>query len=114
MSVDHRFQQVFTEISQMRQKLRDSDNGGTSGGMEERIAKLESDMAHVKESLKEIRSDLRTTSSDVSTLKSDVATVKENLRHLPTQTWLFKAMAGMVGAMGVIVAVIVRFLPAAH
>lgn len=52
--------------------------------------------------------------TDVGDIRIDMATVKENLRHLPNQTWMFKAMAGMIGAMGVIVAVIVRFVPAIH
>lgn len=51
--------------------------------------------------------------SDVADIRVDMATVKENLRHLPTQTWLFKTMAGMVTAMAAITAIIVRFLRSA-
>lgn len=97
MSIDDRFQQMFTELVEARNHLRSGGPGDTSGGMEERITKLEKAVDKLQ--------------SDVSDIRVDMATVKENLRHLPTQTWLFKAMAGMVAAMGVIVAIIVRFLP---
>lgn len=84
----------------MEARLKSGDGGGISGGMEDRVSRLEKAVDRLQ--------------TDVGDIRVDMATVKENLRHLPTQTWMFKAMAGMIAAMGVIVAVIVRFLPAAH
>lgn len=81
---------------------------GTSGGMSDDWKKS------VEDRLGQLHTDAREIRNDLTTLKVDIATIKENMRHLPTQTWLFKAMAGMVATMGVIVAVIVRFLPAAQ
>lgn len=65
----------------------------------------------VEDRLGNLHSDLRDLRSDVTTLKVDMATIKENIRHLPTQTWLFKAMAGLVVAIGGVVALAVRFIP---
>lgn len=53
---------------------------------------------------------LLTTMTDVSVR---LARVETKISELPTQTWFFKAMAGTIAAMGVVTAVIVRFMPPA-
>lgn len=79
--------------------LREGDGGGTSGGMEERVARLEKHMDQL--------------TKDVGDLRVSVATVTENVRHLPTKPWLFTTLAMMMTALAAIVGVIVRFLPQA-
>lgn len=62
--------------------LPPSDGGGTSGGMEARIKRLEDDY-------KEVRGDLKT-------LLVDVAVLKERVTHLPTKGWAVGAIATML------------------
>lgn len=93
------YRRMLDRLSDVEARLKAGGGGGTSGGMEERVVRVEKAVEKLQ--------------SDVADIRVDMATVKENLRHLPTQTWLFKAMAGMVAAMAAITAVIVRFLPSA-
>jgi len=53
---------------QLGATLNSSDGGGTSSGMEARVAKLEADAAHTLETLRDMKGDLRELRTD---LKSD-------------------------------------------
>lgn len=86
-------------------------SGGNGGGMEVRIARLESDVDHLKTDVSQVKLDVREIRTDVGALRVDVATLKENVRHLPTKVWIGTVMAGMVAAIGGLVAIIVRFIP---
>lgn len=80
--------------------LNDGGGGGTFGGMEARVAQLEKDMSEVK--------------SDVKTLLVDTAEIKGRLAHAPTYPGLFAMCGALVAVIGAVVAILVRFLPAAH
>lgn len=77
--------------------LKQGGGGGTSDGMEARVARLEKNVD--------------TLMKDVSDMRTDVATLKENVRHLPTKPWMFSTLVAMLGALTVIVGLIVRFIP---
>jgi len=103
---------VGIEQEMLKRELLKSDGGdGTSGGMEARVARLESDMEHVKKSVSEIATDLKATRSTISDLKVDFGRFDERLKHMPTKGFIFATSAAMIAAMGGLVALIVRFLP---
>ena len=56
--------------------LRRAGGGGTSGGMEARIA-------HLEEELKELKSDIRGLRKDVSGVRTDVGELKGRVAMLP-------------------------------
>lgn len=111
-SIDHRLEELHRrersvrELLQSVESLRHGGGGGTSGGMEERVAKLEAGVEHLQGDVVDLRGDMKT-------VLTEMATLKENVRHLPTKPWLFTTLVGILAALSAIVAVIVRFVPAA-
>lgn len=96
--VDSRNQPVWTELSALRAKVREyeeaglkgGDGGGTSGGMEERVRRLETAV----DSLKDRVTDLRV----------DIAALKVKVEHLPTKGFIVAAAITMVtGIAGLLV-----------
>lgn len=83
MKIDDRLRELRELESRHRERetLHGGGGGGTSDGMEPRIARLESDMEHVKKAIERIDGKL----GDITTLKVDVATLKERVAHLPTK-----------------------------
>ena len=105
MTDDRRVISIFGEVlgldalQEAADRLKGDGGGGTSGGMEARVARLEKNVD--------------TLMKDVSDMRTDVATLKENVRHLPTKPWMFSTLAAMLAALAVIVGLIVRFIPPA-
>lgn len=79
-------------IESLQRQLKAGNGGGTSDGMEPRIAKLEAQMEAV-------RSDL----SRLANLPADLATVKENVRHLPSKGFVVTATSTSIALIGAIV-----------
>lgn len=77
--------------------LKGGSGGGTSDGMEARVARLEKSFD--------------TLTKDVSDMRVDVGTLKENVRHLPTKPWMFSTLVAMLVALSVVIGLIVRFIP---
>lgn len=81
--------------------LKNLGGGGTSGGMEERVARLEKSVEKIGDQM--------------VTVREDIATIKENMRHLPTKPWIFTTLASMVivmiALMTFITGMMIRFLP---
>lgn len=77
--------------------LPGAGGSGTSGGMEERVARLEKNVDQI--------------AKDIGDVRVDVATLKENVRHLPTKPWIFTALAGTLAALSVVMGMLIRFLP---
>lgn len=86
--------------------LNSSDGGGSSDIMEARVARLEADMAELKADVKALR-------SDNAGIKVDLAEIKGKLAHAPTYPGLFAMCGTLVAVIGAVIAVLVRFLPAA-
>jgi ElaB/YqjD/DUF883 family membrane-anchored ribosome-binding protein len=95
---------AYLRQREAEERLRSGGGGGTSGGMEERVAKLEATLEHAKRDISELR-------ADVKTMSTDVATLKENVRHLPTKPWMFQALGALLVAITAAVALLIRFLP---
>jgi hypothetical protein len=118
MAVDRSLESFFEDASRSRSVVRDEgaplqngDGGGTSGGMEARLARLESDMDHVKRDVGELKADVRNLLLGVETVKASNGVIEEKLRHVATVPQMWAAAIGIVSALGGIVALIVRFLP---
>lgn len=115
--VDNRLQRMTEIEANVRQFHTDilSKTGGppTDGGMEGRVARLESDMAHVKDTLKSLDSRLESVRSDIGSIKTDLTTAKVKIDHLPSKGFIFAVAMGMLAAAGGIMAAVVRFIPAA-
>jgi hypothetical protein len=67
--------------------LKNLGGGGTSGGMEGRVARLE---AHVET----LRADVGAIKKDVSDIRIDLATLKERVAHLPGKGFIVTVVGG--------------------
>lgn len=76
--------------------LKNGDGGGTSGGMESRVAKLE---AHVEI----LRSDMAAVKKDVSDIRVGVATLTERVAHLPSKGFVVTATTTTIGLLTAII-----------
>lgn len=94
-----------------RAPLKEGDGDGTSGGMEARVARLESDMEHVKKSVADIATDIKAVRGSINDIKVDLGRFDERLKHMPTKGFIFGIAAGMIGTTSAIVGLIVRFMP---
>lgn len=56
-----------TKLPEPSPDLKGNGGGGTSDGMEARVAKLEADIGHIKTSLSDVRSEVRELRSDART-----------------------------------------------
>jgi hypothetical protein len=77
--------------------LHKKGGGGTSGGMEGRIARLEAHMEHVL-------SDTSALKADTSKMKTDLATLTERVAHLPSKGFIVAvtlASLTLVGAISI-------------
>lgn len=93
------FARLAEQRRQIEQQLKSSDAGGTSGGMEARIAKLEAHMEHVRDDLAKLQG-----------IPVDVATLKSDVSHLPTKGW----MVGALGTSLAIIAALIAFAEKIH
>ena len=71
-------------LSEQIEALKSAGGGGTSGGMEGRVAKLE---AHVET----LRADVRTMKKDVGDIRTGLATLTERVAHLPGKGFVVTA-----------------------
>jgi tetrahydromethanopterin S-methyltransferase subunit B len=110
--VEGRINEALTRLGQAS-ALQGGDGGGTSGGMEARVARLESDMEHVKKAVDRLETSVSDTKKSLGEVKTTVSVLDERSKHFPTRTELLTTSAVMVAIIGAIVALIVRFLPAA-
>jgi hypothetical protein len=93
-------------VSEPELPLKGGSGNGTSGGMDGWQTSVEKRLDSLDGRMKNVE-------AGVSDLRVDVATIKETVRHLPTKPWMFSTLAAMLTALGVIVALIVRFVPPA-
>ena len=84
--------------SLMREKnaLKNGGGGGTSGGMESRVAKLE---AHAET----LRSDMAAVKRDVGDIRVSFATLSERVTHLPGKGFVISATTTTVALLTAVV-----------
>lgn len=85
-------------------RLKSGGGGGTSGGMEARVAKLEASVDHIQKDIAEIKSDVREFRTSIGALNSTSATLTERVSHLPTKGFIVTCL---VTSLGVVAALIV-------
>jgi len=90
--------------------------------MEARVARLESDMGHVikgvdrvESSVSDITKTLTAVQLDISKgvgeIKVGIATLTERTKHFPTRWDVFLMLVALLTAIGIVVALAVRFIP---
>lgn len=89
--------------------LKHGGGDGTSGGMETRIARLESDMEHVKKTLDRVDTGLSDVRKTVGELKVEFGRFDERIKHLPTKAYMWGQAVAIVGALGAVIALSARF-----
>ncbi|MDE9536556.1 hypothetical protein [Xenorhabdus bovienii] len=72
---------VVTENAGNKSWYNHGGNGG-GGGMESRVAKLESDVEHIKTTMNDMKFDLKTVTGDVGIMKTDVALILQKIDNL--------------------------------
>ena len=100
----------ITELLTRSSGLKGGSGDGTSGGMESRIARLESDMEHVKKAVERIdrgQDDLRKT---VTEIKVDFGKFDERSKHFPTKGFIFSVSAALLAAGSGIMAILIKVL----
>lgn len=79
--------------------LQAGGGDGTWGGMEARVASLESDVGHIKTDLADLRSDFRVLKADVGQLTVDVAVLKVTMA---TRGFVVAVVVGTGAVLGAI------------
>lgn len=105
------FGRDLTEMQQNLDRLKGGGGDGTSGDMETRVARLESDMEHVKRSLTSLDGRVGNVQKDVGEIRVHLATVQNEMKHLPSKGYIFGVALSMLAAAGGIMAAVVRFIP---
>ncbi|WP_141057460.1 hypothetical protein [Stenotrophomonas rhizophila] len=80
--------------------LENGSGGGNDGGMEARLAKLESDVDYIKRDVGEMRQALVKAADEASAARAHLATIKERLDHMPTKLNMWAAVATIVLPVG--------------
>ncbi len=91
------FRQFEERQRAVAERLKGGDGGGTSGGMEERVIRLEKNLDQL--------------TKDVGDIRVDVATLKENVRHLPTKPWMFATLGSLLLIAVAVIGLLIRFMP---
>jgi hypothetical protein len=102
--------------------LKTAGGGGTSGGMEARLAKIEADVEHVKNDVAKLQdsgSDIKKTLSSIQVdiakgigeIQTGMATITSGLKHRPTRWEVFLTLTALIAAIGTIVAITLHFAP---
>ena len=86
---------------------------GTSGGMESRVAVLETHVEHIRKDLDSMKADLKSATTSIGEIKTDTALIKERMSNLPTSgkvvTYLLSALA-VLAALSVFSPTIQKFV----
>jgi hypothetical protein len=107
------FEQKIASLS----RLQSGGGGGTSGGMEPRVAKLEASVENIQRDIADIKTDVREFRNGIGGLNVSVATMTERVSHLPTKDFIVKtviAVLAVVAALVVFQGNIQTFLKLAH
>lgn len=127
MALEDRLQTMLTELRDARAEMRDSkeqplnsgDGGGTSGGMEARVAKLEADVGHILTAIGELKTSQTAAAKDLTDLKVSSARVETTVSSLPTKDDISKTIrdwilliGGVLTAINLIALVASRYFPA--
>jgi hypothetical protein len=85
-------------------KIGGGGGDGTMGGMEVRVAKLESDVEYIKRDVADIKSDVRALRDSSAKIDKELGVLAERVFHLPRKDFIVKAV---LATLAVIAALIV-------
>jgi hypothetical protein len=131
MSVDDSREGFWREMQEKRRRhygkeadatLKGGGGDGTSGGMEGRIARIESDMEHVKHGMaalelgsSELRKGVTAIQVDVAKGVGEIRTVfsglDERSKHFTTRWDVVVMLSVLFGLLSGVIALAVRFIP---
>ncbi|GAB3054274.1 hypothetical protein [Stenotrophomonas tumulicola] len=80
--------------------LDNSGGGGNDGGMEARIAKLETSVEYIQRDVAEIRMSLDKLNTSMGSVQTDTAVIKARLAHTPTTLKMWAALVAVVVPVG--------------
>lgn len=82
------FEAAMAELVQVQERLKEGDAGGTSGGMEARVAKLEAHVEHIRSEL-----------GKLSSVPTDLAVLQTRVDHLPSKGFILTSAISTVAAV---------------
>lgn len=83
--------------------LPGGSGGGTSGGMEARIAKLEASVSHLERDMGEVRADTRSLRDSATDTRERLTRLEERVAHLPGKGFIVTCTTI---TLGIIVAIV--------
>lgn len=86
----------LTELERRMESLPKGGGDGTSGGMEARVARLESDVEHIKTTLQSLDTRVSGVHSDVGSIKVTLGKLETSVSNLPGKTFIFVSSAGIL------------------
>lgn len=87
---------TMQELLQAAQDLKSGDGGGNSGGMEERLAKLEAHMEHVQ-------TDVSNMTSDMKSVRDRLIALEVKVDHLPTKGFTVMALLACLAVIAALI-----------
>jgi hypothetical protein len=84
--------QQKSDISGSKPALHSGGGGGTSDGMEARVAKLEAVVEHIQKDIAEIKTDVREFRTGIGSLNVSTGTLSERVTHLPSKGFIVVAL----------------------
>lgn len=84
--------------------LPNGGGDGTSGGMEARVAALETHVEHMRGDIGALKGDVHAIRSDVGTLKTDVVLLRQRVDDLPTKGYIVKVVTAGLALIAALMA----------
>lgn len=103
MTIDERLAQIVNTQGELRDMqaqlsnaLKGGDGGGNSGGMDERLNRLEGNFDKLREDNSQLR-------DRIASVSERVATLSEKVSHLPSKGWIDARLLGLLALIAAIV-----------
>lgn len=87
-------------FSRVARPLESGGGGGNDGGMEARVAKLESTVEYIQRDIAEMRSSTAKMVDELAMAKADLAAIKVSLTHMPTTLQMWMAVGAVTLLVG--------------
>jgi hypothetical protein len=85
-------------------RLKSGGGGGTSDGIEPRVAKLEASVEHIQKDIAEIKIDMREFRTGIGALNVSTGTLTERVSHLPSKGFVVVALLAALAVIAALIA----------